>query len=366
MKSLVFTCRWSACLLMAAGLATFVPSLFAEQKRTDTAAASQREGADKKVATIHRLDAEGDSFGFETEQIQGSIRLDGAYHGVTRLMDKRTGRQVIDPRYSALNLYRLMAVNQVLGMPRTMPRTIRTGPHWVEAQWIAEAPQDEVAARQQVGDIRARYEVHPPNAIDVTVTVRSQGTFSGFEVFLPSYFDKVLKPHVYLQPLPVARGGTTAEPDRVLPTVNDVFRGTLLVFPRDAHAARYCVDGRWNLREIQTVPARYYGYCLAALADPQDQLAVVLMSRPRHCFAISARYHAQNDADRLTSYSAVDFSLFGDDLLPGDERSVQVRLAVVPLDSDGSQPAESYKAFLAEMDGQLRSPHEPTRKGEVP
>ena len=36
-------------------------------------------------------------FEFDTGQMQGTVRLDGAYHGVSRLVDTRTGKQVIDP-----------------------------------------------------------------------------------------------------------------------------------------------------------------------------------------------------------------------------------------------------------------------------
>jgi hypothetical protein len=72
------------------------------------------------------------------------------------------------------------------------------------------------------------------------------------------------------------------------------------------------------------------------------------MANPRHVFAISARYHATNDADRLTPYSAFDFSLFGDDLLPGDERTAQVRLVLTTLDQEMSQPLKLYEDFLAE------------------
>jgi hypothetical protein len=35
-------------------------------------------------------DPTGTRFDFETSEIQGTIRLDGRYHGVTRLIDKRT------------------------------------------------------------------------------------------------------------------------------------------------------------------------------------------------------------------------------------------------------------------------------------
>jgi hypothetical protein len=296
-------------------------------------------------------------FDFETEQMKGSIQPEGAYHGVTALIDKRTGRQVIDPRYSALNLFKLLSVNAFMGEPRSMNRTIQAGPGMVEVKWPA--------TEMYKGEITARYEVHEPAAVDVTVTVRSQGTYAAHEIFMSSYFDKVLKPHVYLQP---ARDAKSPEPEIVVPQVNDLFRGTLPVFPRDAHSARRCIDGRWDRNEfgtpiVQMCPLRRYGHCLAFMADPERKLGVVLMSRPRDCYAISSRYHAERDADRLTSYSAFDLSLFGDDLLPGDARSVTVRLALTPLDGEMSQPLKLYQAFLAEAE----KPHgSPAAKGAQP
>ena len=50
----------------------------------------------------------------------------------------------------------------------------------------------------------------------------------------------------------------------------------------------------------------------------------------------------------MTTYSAFDLSLFGDDLLPGDERIVKVRLALVPLDAEWQAPLRLYRAFLDE------------------
>jgi hypothetical protein len=285
---------------------------------------------------------------FEAERIQGTMRGDGAYHGVTRLVDKRTGRQVIDPRYSALNLFRLFSVNQGMGQPRKMDRTIRVSSDSLEIKWPAtDAHHAEIAAR---------YEVSGPSTVDVAVTVQSQGAYRGYELFMSNYFDKSMRPHVFLKPS--SRGRTKAEPELVLPTVNDVFRGTVLVFPRDAHAARQCVDGRWERNEfgsptVQMCPVRHYGCCLALLTCPDEKLGAALMAHPRHCYAISTRYHADNDADRLTTYSAFDFSLFGDDLLPGDQRIVKVRLALTELDSGASQAMEMYRAFLAEVEKQF-------------
>jgi hypothetical protein len=48
----------------------------------------------------------------------------------------------------------------------------------------------------------------------------------------------------------------------------------------------------------------------------------------------------------MTPYSAFDLSLFGDDLLPGDERTVRVRLALTALDDDLSQPLAMYRKFM--------------------
>jgi len=290
-----------------------------------------------------QADETGAGFDFQTEEIDGAIRLEGAYHGVARLVDRRTGRQVIDSRYSALNLFKLMSVNLAMGQPRTMPRTIETGPGWGQVRWGA--------TDSHRAEVLARYEIRPPNAIDLSVTVKSRGTYAGYELFLSNYFDKALRPHVYLEP---ARGRPAAgEAERVLPTVNDAFRGTVLVFPRDAHAARRCLDGRWDRSEndtptVQMCPLRRYAHCLAVMADPDHSLGVVLMSRPQDCYAVSTRYHAGADEDRLTNYSAFDLSLFGDDLLPGDVRTVRVRLAVAPLDADWQAPLRLYRAFLDE------------------
>lgn len=296
-----------------------------------------------KKDVVFTKTAEG-RFDFQTEAIQGTIRLDGAYHGVTRLVDRRTGRQFIDPRYSALNLFKLMAVDRAMDMPRTMPRKVEVSPQRLEVKWPA--------TEWHRGEITARYEVREPNAVDLTVTVRSAGTYPGYELFVSSYFDKALRPHVFLQPS--ARGPVVGDSELVAPAFNDVFRGTVIVFSRDARAARRCVDGRWDHSErgipiVQMCPVRRYAHCVAFMADPENRMGAVLMSSPRHCYAISTRYFPGDERERLTDYSAFDFSLFGDDLTPGDERTARLRLALVPLDKDLSQPLAVYRAFLAEI-----------------
>lgn len=287
-----------------------------------------------------KYDGGADTYHFQTEAMTGEIRASGNYHGVWTLTDKATGRQVIHPEYSALNLFRLFAVHQGLDQPRLMDREIEAGDNAVEVHWpVTETHQ---------GALTARYEVIEPNGIDLTVTVSCEGTYAGYELFLSNYFDKTLRPHVYLHGSRYGRAGTA--PELVVPMVNDVFRGTVVVFPRDPHAARRCVDGRWNRSEgnsptVQMCPVRYYGYPFSFLADTANRLGIVLMSTEADCYAISTRYHVDDEADRMTDYSAFDFSLFGDDLVPGARRTVRMRLVLTELDEDMSQPLAHYRAF---------------------
>lgn len=280
-----------------------------------------------------------DSFDFDTAMMSGSIKADGPYHGVTRLVDKRTGRQVIDARYSALNLFRLFSVNLGMGTPRAMERKVSATDTAIEITWPAtEAHQ---------GEITTRCEVREPDTIDLTITLRVRGTYAGYELLLPSYFDKVMIPHVFLK----RRVGP--EVDVVVPMFSEVFRGCGLVFPRDAHAAKRPFDGRWDRSEYKMptapfLPMRHYAHPVAFMTDPEKTLAAVLMMRRESCSAISARYFSENDEERATTYSAFDFLVFGDDLLPGDERKAKVRLVLTPLDAEMSQPLKLHEKFLAE------------------
>jgi hypothetical protein len=241
------------------------------------------------LATLTR---NGESYDFDTAAMSGSLRADGPYHGVTRLVDKRTGRQVIDPRYSALNLFRLFSVNLGMGTPRSMERKVNATETAVEITWPASE------ARQ--GEITARYEVREPDTIDLTVTLRVRGTYAGYELLLPSCFDKAMIPHVYLK----RRAASTkpTETDLVVPMFSGAFRGCGLVFPRDAHAARRPLDGRWERNEYKMptapfLPMRHYAHPVAFMTDPEKQLAVVLMMRRESCSAISARSFSERDEE---------------------------------------------------------------------
>lgn len=276
---------------------------------------------------------DGTAFSFETERMSGTITVPGRYHGVTRLKDKHTGRQLIDERYSALNLYKLMSGSGVMGEPRQMERSSRSGRNWVEIIW----PPTE----KHHGTVSARYEVKRVEAIDLTITVKVEAAYTDYEVFLPSYFSKEMRAHLYLK----RRG--KQPPDLVLPSYSDAFATTLPFFPRDSRGAQIPLDGRWD-GIIDFSPMRRYAHCFAFMVDPDDRAAAVLMADPRDCFGISVRYHAEEDAKRLTSYSAFDLGLIGQSLKPREARTVRARLALTDLDPDFSQPLKLYQEFLKE------------------
>ena len=286
------------------------------------------------------VDAQDDSvFLFETEAMSGRLRTNGPYHGVSRLTDKRSGKQVIDERYSALNLFKLMSVNQSMGQPRKMESTVTARGSHVEITW----PPSEGHS----GTVWARFEISGPNSIDLTVSTQVTSSYQDYELFLSSYFDSRLQPHVFLRPR-----HPTSPSEIVLPRFSEVFKGTVLVFARDFHAMRPCTDGRWQRSErdpvVQMVPARPYAKCLAILKDPDTDLGVVLTADPRDCYAISTRYYSEQPEERLTDYSAFDMSLFGDDFSPGEGRSVRVRLALTQLDEAMTKPLRIHEQFVSE------------------
>lgn len=277
-------------------------------------------------------------FEFDTPLMSGRIEPAGAYHGLKKLVHKPTGRQWIDPRYSALNVFKLQSVNLCMGQPRTMPSQVTSTDKSVTMTWPA--------TEHHQGEVAATWEVAGPASIDLTITVKTTGPYAAYEVFMSSYFDNTTKPHLYL------KSRFPTEPEQlVAPMVNDVFRNCLLVFPRDSNAARLCVDGRWDRSEgdvptVQNIPVRHYARALGFLTDPDKQSALVMMSRPQHTVGISTRYFADKPEDRQTSYSAFDFSLCGEHLAPGDARTLRVRLALTELDDQMSQPPALYAQFL--------------------
>ena len=285
-------------------------------------------------------DPEKNVYHFETGDLKGFIDPEGQRHGVKELVHKPTGFQVVHPKFDLLNLFLLFSTNHYRGTAREKERTVKAERDTLEVHW---APTDDHKAQ-----LTASYRIVEPNLIDLDVTVRSNWPYPAYEVFLSSYFDLSMRPYVYVQGSPF--DDPPDQPRWIAPTVNDVFVGTGLVFPRDQHAARCSVDGRWDRiwSLYQWNPQRYYELPIIMQADTERGIAAVLMSRPGDCYAVISGYESDNMNDPFKDQNPLYLSLFGDDLRSGDERTVRTRFAVTEIDEAMSQPLALYDAFIAE------------------
>jgi hypothetical protein len=230
-----------------------------------------------------------------------------------------------------------------MGTARENERTVRAEGDTIEVRWPP--------TKNHRAELVARYQVKEPNIIDLTISVRSEWHYPAYELFLSNYFDPSMQPYVYVQGSPYA--DPPDQPQWIAPIVNDVFVGTGLVFPRDSHAARLPVDGRWtHLATLyQWNPQRFYALPVIFQTDPERRVAAVVMSKPPDCFAVITGYNSTNFKDPFKAQNPMYLSLFGDNFVAGQERTAKVRLALSALDATMSQPQALYNAFVAQKDG---------------
>lgn len=283
-------------------------------------------------------DAESGWWRFETDELRGMMEPEGARHGIKTLVHTPTGVDVVHPDYDLLNLFLLFARNRCMGAARDYEREVDVDGDAMSVRWAANETHN--------AQITAVYEIAGPNLIDLTLTVTSRWVYPAYELFLSSYFDPAMNPHVYLQGSPYV--DPPDEPQWVGTTCNDVFVGTGLVFPRDFHASRNPVDGRWTgiWALYQWNPQRLYELPICLQVDPETNVAGVLMSRREDCFAVVSGYTDAHPDDPFGNQNPLYLSLFGDDLSPGDASTARVRLAVIELDEQMQRPLELYEEFI--------------------
>ncbi len=285
-------------------------------------------------------DAERQGWSFETSELSGFLLPTGARHGLKSLVHKPTGLEVVHPKYDLFNLFLLFSTNLCMGTLRDWERSVAVEGDSLVVHWPAND--------QHRVDTEARFTPVEPNAVDLTIHIRSEWVYPAYELFLSNYFPPSFQPHAYVQGCTWSAGAGRDE--WIAPRVNDVFVGTGLVFPRDQHVSPRSVDGRWNRiwALYQWNPQRYYARPVLYQADPARRLAAVLMARPEHCFAVVTGYDSDHLDDPFKDQNPLYLCLFGDDLLPGDERTVRARLALIPLDGTAGPVLDCYAAFAAE------------------
>ena len=275
-----------------------------------------------------------DLWEFETEVLAGTIRPWGHHHGVNHLIHKPTGVRLVHPDYTLFNLYFIFCEGACLASARSAQKTVRVHEDCVSIHWKA--------AELHRAELTACYRVLEPNIIEFSVTVNAMENYTAYEAFLSSYFDLSLRPYVYVS------GGSFvgSRPHWYTPVVESLYRDNAIVFPRDARCARMHLDGRWgNVKTLyQWKSQQYYGLPLAVQADRERGVGAVLMSQRQDCPSINwtvgisdprqSSYRSDHLDDPMNARNPLYFSLFGEDVEAGVERTARVRLVVVGLDDD--------------------------------
>ena len=188
---------------------------------------------------------------FQTSALKGAIRAGHAlpHHGVTQLRHKQTGAEFAHPDWSMLNIFRIMGSNPDndrgmggdLGQPRSEEHEIEVSDDALTLHWPPTADRR--------ASVSLKYEVGEDN-IDVTVSVRAEACYNRFDVLLSSYNNPEVHPHVFLArdkfELTDVPGRFEDKPELIRVTMHPSTRGGVLIFPRDAAAARIFTDGRWD------------------------------------------------------------------------------------------------------------------------
>lgn len=274
---------------------------------------------------------------FETPALLGTLNPNGSRFGIKRLVHRATGTNVVHPLYDVYNLFLLFARNRCMGQARELAREVSVSGNSLSIHWPA--------TKEHNADLTAEYRLVAPDAVDLSVTVRSHWPYPDYEVFLSNYFPPAFQPWVYVQGCPYVSPPNA--PQWVAPQVNDVFAGTGLVWPRDFHCARLSVDGRWTgiWHLYQWNPQRLFEAPLMMQTSPDGRVAVALMCRPQDCYAVVSGYHSENMDDPFKSQNPLYVSLFGRDLSPGQEATAHVRLVVLSGSAPHDAALSAYRAF---------------------
>ena len=279
---------------------------------------------------------------FETDLIRGTLQPSGHRHGIRKLIHKPTGLSLVHPEFSLLNVYLLFATGQCIASARSFRRTVS-----IKSNTITVHCEPTRAHR---ADLTLIYRLSPPNAIDLSISVRARDHYPGYEALIANYFDLALQPHI-------CTSNSYREPYWFTPTLSELYRDNALIFPRDAESAQLHLDGRWsNVRSIyQWKSQNYYAYPLAMQVHSEHNIAALLMTHPKTCPSLSwtvgfadakiSSHRSDHLDDPLKARNPLYLSQFGHHLHPTVRYITQIRLAIDQLDAQMTLPIKAYQTF---------------------
>lgn len=266
-------------------------------------------------------------FRFDTGAIAGVFREGGVSIGLVPAELK--GGEALAKTPGLLNYYRIFTTNKRLGESmRTVPSVATVvDAKTIRARW---EPTEELPFA-----LTATYSWSAPDTLDVETVVEAKADLPEFEVFLSSYMTDAF-------PVVQVYARRPGEKDRFMTA--DPGAGQWQMFPRDADAVRLIKDGRWTFppSPVDWAIRPDYAAPLLYRRHADSKLAVVQMSRPENCYAVSMPCNNE-------PHNSMYFSLFGKTLAPGDTVRAHTRMIVAALDEN--EMVARYEAFLRETEG---------------
>jgi len=260
---------------------------------------------------------------FDTGVLRGILREGGTSEGLNPI-EYATGSLSLAKWPGLLNYYRVFTTNRRYGHNmRDVPSEAEViAPDTLRVRW---APCEE-----RPFALAATYRWTAPDTLDVETVVEAKNVLPDFEVFLSSYMvDRFPAASIYVKQADGKAAFVSAAPEF----------GQWQMFPRDAAAVKLIQDGRWTIppNPVDWAIRPEFAAPLSYRRDPASKLAIIIMTRPEDCFALST---PQSNDPHYSLYQ----SLFGRTLEAGDTARACTRMIVAPLDE--AAIIARYEEFL--------------------
>jgi hypothetical protein len=260
-------------------------------------------------------------FTFDTGAYKGELYAAKNPQGLHSLIEKETDMQLAK-NPGIFSFYRLLSVNhrwkKDFRERETSAKLLSDGA--LQIIWKAQ-PDYPV-------DLIATFRWVSPKILDLEVAFTPRILMRGGEVFLSSYFNKKLKGYVYADNTFMLPGESDFLPADVTGE-HDFLYGTYLAFPRDPRAAQMIYDGRWQKgsHPVHFSVTRFYKLPMLLKKEEESGTGILLMTKPEDCFSLEMSYN-RSVPDNIADHSSVYFSLFGEDLRPGQTRRAVIRMVI--------------------------------------
>lgn len=265
---------------------------------------------------------------FHNPQQGFSLTLDGTpkRHGIVSLTTAPSHPNAVREPYFLLNVYRVLADGKLWTVARDEPFTVEPRENGQILHWQPTATLPV--------EMRAAYQVQDDDSLTLELWVRAAADLARFEISVSSYFDFAYEPYGVID-LDVQDGSHQKQPALWKAEDQPFVRGHYIHLSRDDQGTMTRMDGRWNNEAGQCIaPAVYgphYGQPAAVMAASfeGEPITIVQSAQRESCDGISLTYSSENTSDNIRNHNALYFSLFGEDLSSGDERTAVLRQSVL-------------------------------------